>query len=91
VAGPDVADIVADIAAASAEQTGGLEQVNKALAQMEGVTQQNAALVEENAATAKMLDQQAQAMDERVSLFRLEDSKVSSPARSRPTAVARSA
>jgi methyl-accepting chemotaxis protein len=81
-----VADIVADIAAASAEQTGGLEQVNKALSQMDDVTQQNVALVEENAATAKMLDQQAQAMNERVSLFRLEEKRVSAPARSRPIA-----
>jgi methyl-accepting chemotaxis protein len=86
-----VADIVADIAAASAEQTSGLEQVNKALAQMDDVTQQNVALVEENAATAKILDQQAQAMDERVSLFRLEDKQAGRPARPRPVAVSMSA
>ena len=67
-----VAGIVSDIAAASAEQATGLEQVNKALAQMDEVTQQNSALVEENAATAKTLEQQSQAMDERVSFFRLE-------------------
>ena len=54
-----VADIVSDIAAASAEQATGLEQVNKALTQMDEVTQQNSALVEENAATAKTLEQQA--------------------------------
>jgi methyl-accepting chemotaxis protein len=67
-----VAGIVSDIAAASAEQATGLEQVNKALAQMDEVTQQNSALVEENAATAKTLEQQSQAMDERVSFFHLE-------------------
>jgi methyl-accepting chemotaxis protein len=67
-----VAGIVSDIAAASAEQASGLEQVNKALAQMDEVTQQNSALVEENAATAKTLEQQSQAMDERVSFFHLE-------------------
>jgi hypothetical protein len=39
------------------------------------VTQQNSALVEENAATAKTLENQAKAMDERVSLFRLDDTK----------------
>jgi methyl-accepting chemotaxis protein len=82
-----VADIVADIAAASADQTGGLERVNEALAQMGDVTQQNAALVEENAATAMVLDQQAQAMNERVSLFRLEEEQ--RPVRPRP--IARSA
>ncbi len=66
-----VATIVSDIANASAEQSTGIEQVNKALAQMDEATQQNSALVEENAATAKALEQQARAMDERVSYFRL--------------------
>src|SRR5215510_7821595 len=46
-----VAQIVSDIAAASGEQTTGIEQINKAVRQMDGVTQQNSALVEENAAT----------------------------------------
>jgi uncharacterized phage infection (PIP) family protein YhgE len=68
-----VADLVADIASASAEQAGGIEQVNKALTQMDEVTQQNSALVEENAATAKTLEVQARAMNERVSVFQLGD------------------
>jgi methyl-accepting chemotaxis protein len=68
-----VADIVADIAAASAEQASGIDQVNIALAQMDEVTQQNSALVEQNAAAAKSLEEQSHAMDERVSLFRLGD------------------
>jgi methyl-accepting chemotaxis protein len=51
-----VAEIVADIASASVEQVAGIEQVNKALTQMDEVTQQNSALVEENAATAKRLE-----------------------------------
>jgi methyl-accepting chemotaxis protein len=68
-----VADIVSDIAAASAEQATGLEQVNKALTQMDEVTQQNSALVEENAATAKTLEHQAHAMDERVASFRIDN------------------
>jgi methyl-accepting chemotaxis protein len=67
----DVAKIVADISTASSEQASGIEQVNKALTQMDEVTQQNSALVEENAATAKTLDEQAWAMSERVSFFRL--------------------
>ena len=58
--------------AASAEQATGLEQVNKALTQMDEVTQQNSALVEENAATAKTLEHQAGAMDERVAFFRID-------------------
>jgi methyl-accepting chemotaxis protein len=68
-----VAEIVADIANASIEQASGIEQVNKALTQMDEVTQQNSALVEENAATAKTLEHQAKAMDERVAFFRLDD------------------
>jgi methyl-accepting chemotaxis protein len=68
-----VADLVSDIASASMEQSTGNEQVNKALAQMDEVTQQNSALVEENAATAKTLEHQAKAMDERIAFFRLND------------------
>jgi methyl-accepting chemotaxis protein len=64
---------VSDIASASAEQATGIEQVNKALTQMDEVTQQNSALVEENAATAKTLEHQAKAMDERVAFFQLGD------------------
>ena len=63
--------IVSEIAAASAEQASGIEQVNKALTQMDEVTQQNSALVEENAAAAKTLEHQAKAMDEHVALFKL--------------------
>ena len=66
-----VAEIVSDIAAASAEQSSGIDQVNIALTQMDEVTQQNSALVEQNAAAAKALEQQSQTMDERVSFFQL--------------------
>jgi len=65
-----VADIVADIANASMEQATGLEQINKALTQMDEVTQQNSALVEENAATAKTLENQSEAVTQRLSSFR---------------------
>jgi len=64
-----VAGIVADIARASNEQSVGIDQVNKALSQMDEVTQQNSALVEENAATVKTLENQARAMDGEVSKF----------------------
>ena len=67
----EVAGIVSEIAAASMEQATGIEEVNKALTQMDEVTQQNSALVEENAATAKTLEQQAEAMNERISFFRV--------------------
>jgi methyl-accepting chemotaxis protein len=68
-----VADIVSAIASASGEQSTGLDQVSSALAQMDDVTQQNSALVEQNAAAAKSLEQQSQAMHERVSFFRIGD------------------
>jgi methyl-accepting chemotaxis protein len=71
-----VAQIVSDIAAASAQQSTGIDQVNTALSQMDEVTQQNSALVEENAATAKTLEQQSAAMNERVGAFKLTDAPV---------------
>jgi methyl-accepting chemotaxis protein len=68
-----VAAIVSDIATASIEQSTGIDQVNKALGQVDEVTQQNSALVEENAATAKALEHQAATMNERMGTFRLND------------------
>ena len=67
-----VAAIVSEIANASNEQAIGIEEINKALTQMDEVTQQNSALVEENAATAKTLESQARAIaaDERIAYFR---------------------
>ncbi|MBS0536553.1 MAG: MCP four helix bundle domain-containing protein [Proteobacteria bacterium] len=89
-----VADSIGDIASASVEQSTGLDQINRALAQMDEVTQKNSALVEENAATAKTLEYQAKAMDEQVSYFKLaagDDSKAGalsaqpvSPVRAQP-------
>jgi methyl-accepting chemotaxis protein len=67
-----VAVIVSEIANACTEQSTGIDQVNKALTQMDEVTQQNSALVEENAATAKMLEQNSDAMNDRISAFRLD-------------------
>ncbi|MFN3348310.1 methyl-accepting chemotaxis protein, partial [Pseudorhodoplanes sp.] len=64
-----VAGIMSDIANASAEQASGLDQISKALVQMDEVTQQNSALVEQNAATAKTLEDQQSAMRERMSFF----------------------
>jgi methyl-accepting chemotaxis protein len=72
---------VSDIADASAEQASGIEQVNKALSQMDEVTQQNSALVEENAATAKTLEHQANAMNERVAAFQIGGADAAPPVR----------
>jgi methyl-accepting chemotaxis protein len=66
-----VSDIIADISAASNEQTAGIEQVNGAITQMDEGTQQNAALVEESSAAARSLEQQATHLVETVAVFRL--------------------
>jgi methyl-accepting chemotaxis protein len=84
-----VADIVSEIAVASAEQATGLEQVNKALAQMDEVTQQNSAMVEKNAATAKMLDHQAMTMDKQVSFFQFDEERSSGQVAPRTAATAK--
>ena len=65
-----VTDIVAEIAAASQEQSSGIEQVNRAVMQMDEVTQQNAALVEEAAAAAEAIVQQSSALSAQVAVYR---------------------
>ncbi|XHS76340.1 methyl-accepting chemotaxis protein [Burkholderiaceae bacterium UC74_6] len=66
-----VTDIMGEIAAASREQTGGIEQVNQSIAQMDQMTQQNAAMVEEATAAASSLKEQAGSLAETVGKFRL--------------------
>jgi len=66
-----VARLIAEISAASDEQSSGIEQVNQAITQMDEVTQQNAALVEEAAAAAESLEDQARTLAEVVAVFRL--------------------
>ncbi|MFZ2389336.1 MAG: hypothetical protein WAW69_16185, partial [Polaromonas sp.] len=65
--------IMAEITAASQEQTSGIEQINQAITQMDQVTQQNAALVEEAAAAAQSLQEQAGGLSQVVSVFRLDN------------------
>jgi methyl-accepting chemotaxis protein len=66
-----VTDIMAEIAAASNEQNSGIEQVNQAILQMDEVTQQNAALVEQAAASAEAMEEQALALTAAVNIFKL--------------------
>ncbi|MFC7517733.1 methyl-accepting chemotaxis protein [Herbaspirillum sp. GCM10030257] len=66
-----VADIMKEILAASEEQSSGIEEVNRAITQMDQVTQQNAALVEEAAAAADSMQNQATKLAEMVSFFKL--------------------
>ncbi|MBE9609512.1 MCP four helix bundle domain-containing protein [Chitinilyticum litopenaei] len=71
-----VTDIMAEISSASIEQSSGIEQVNQAVIQMDEVTQQNAALVEEASAAAESLQEQAQTLAQAVSAFKLERSSL---------------
>lgn len=78
-----VTDIMSEIAAASSEQTIGIEQINSAIGQMDQVTQQNAALVEEAAAAADSLQKEAMALANVVSIFKVGDAATPSRESSR--------
>jgi methyl-accepting chemotaxis protein len=84
----EVAGVVADIASASGEQSSGIEQVNRALTQMDEITQQNSALVEQTAAASQLLETQAAAMSKRAGMFQIEDSNAGAMTRAAPAAVA---
>jgi len=86
-----VTDIVAEIAAASHEQSAGIDQVNNAVMQMDEMTQQNAALVEEAAAAARAMHEQAGELTQQVGFFQLNESgaaPVASPAPTRAKSAA---
>ena len=65
-----VADVIGEITSASAEQSAGIDHVNQAIANLDQMTQQNAALVEESAAAAESLRDQADQMAQAVSVFK---------------------
>ena len=75
-----VADLIGEISSSAHEQTSGIEQINQAIVQLDNVTQQNAALVEEAAAAADSLNQQAGRMVDVVSIFKLAGGAVASKA-----------
>ncbi|MDJ0041261.1 methyl-accepting chemotaxis protein [Pantoea allii] len=75
-----VADLVNEIAAATAEQSKGIEQVHLAIGQMDEVTQQNASLVEEASSASKSLQEQAETLSRLVSTFKVNDSVTHAPA-----------
>jgi len=75
-----VSDIVAEITAASVQQSSGVKQVGDAITQMDQATQQNAALVEESAAAAESLRGQAQHLVQAVATFKLSHDRDLSPA-----------
>ena len=86
-----VSDIIAEIAAASQEQSAGIEQVNKAITQMDEVTQQNAALVEQAAAASESLNDQAQALDELMTFFKSDEGQTHAAPPRRAAAPAKAA
>jgi methyl-accepting chemotaxis protein len=76
-----VTDIMAEISTAGDEQSAGIEQINQAVSEMDTVTQQNAALVEEAAAAAEAMQQQAANLERVVSVFQLDGhQRVANPA-----------
>ena len=85
-----VTDIMGEISAASTEQSTGVGQISEAIAQMDQATQQNAALVEESAAAAESLSDQARQLVQVVAVFKLDGATAAANARSATlTAVAK--
>ena len=83
-----VSDIIGEIAAASDEQSAGIEQVNQAITQMDQVTQQNAALVEQAAAAAEAMQEQAAGLAGLVGTFRTGSEGQQGPSRPARAALA---
>jgi methyl-accepting chemotaxis protein len=80
-----ITTIMAEITVASAEQGAGIEQINQAILQMDDMTQQNAALVEQTAAASSSLEEQASSLVKAMSIFTLEDENPASASRRRPS------
>jgi methyl-accepting chemotaxis protein len=76
-----VTDIVAEIAEASREQSAGIDQVNQSVGQMDAVTQQNAALVEQAAAASESMQDQAAKLAQAVSVFKLDADRAGAASR----------
>ena len=66
-----VTDMMSDISASASEQSDGISQVNQAVVHLDQMTQQNAALVEQSAAAAASMRDQAQKLSEAVNVFRM--------------------
>ncbi|MDN4054051.1 methyl-accepting chemotaxis protein [Massilia sp. YIM B02763] len=83
-----VTDIMAEISSASHEQEAGIEQINQAIGEMDSVTQQNAALVEEAAAAAQSMQEQSNALEQLVSTFKIAGGGTAVAAKARPAQAA---
>jgi methyl-accepting chemotaxis protein len=75
----EVATVVSEISSASADQSTGIREMGKAVAQIENVTQHNASLVEQTAAAAQSMAGQAERLEEAVSAFRLAEASEPPP------------
>ncbi len=75
-----VSDIIAEITASSAEQSDNIGQISQSVTQLDQMTQQNAALVEESTAASESLREQAHHLNSAVSQFKLQDGATASPA-----------
>lgn len=73
-------EMVVEIAAASEEQAEGIQQVNKAILQLDEITQQNAALVEEAAVAGDSMREQVQSLKEQVTFFKTDQANISDQA-----------
>jgi methyl-accepting chemotaxis protein-2 (aspartate sensor receptor) len=79
-----VTGIMSRISAASTEQTGGIEHINRSIGEMDQVTQHNAALVEEASAAAQAMQEQAEQLSRAVRLFKLDGAQAAADKASRP-------
>jgi len=86
-----VSDIVAEIAAASREQSSGIEQVNRAVMQMDELTQQNAALVEEATAASQAMAEQVRGLNEMLARFQVGVAEIAGTTSAQPAIGARTA
>ena len=86
-----VSDIVAEIAAASREQSSGIEQVNRAVMQMDELTQQNAALVEEATASSQAMAEQVRGLNEMLARFQVSMTEMTTSTAHAPRAAASAA
>jgi methyl-accepting chemotaxis protein len=80
-----VAEIVQEIASASEEQSVGVQEINKSIASMDEMTQQNSALVEENSASSRILGEQANKLSELMAFFKNQAGAPLAQARPRPS------
>jgi methyl-accepting chemotaxis protein len=80
VSAQQVTELIGEIAVASKEQSAGVEEINKAIVQMEGATQQNAALVEQATASTLSFEEESRRLINVVSRFRVDEEETASPA-----------